>query len=124
MKRLAVGALRRWCRSLTFVDFPRAFSFSETFVKVTLYQSGLGERETESRFLPACMKTSTPRYPCSLKRRKYSAMRSLSDSEDGMGVLQVVMLLAIGAVCLIAIKQWWIPISKYFNALFELLLQR
>jgi hypothetical protein len=51
-------------------------------------------------------------------------MRSLSESEDGMEVLQVVMLLAIGAVCLIAIRQWWIPISKYFNALFELLVQK
>ncbi len=44
-------------------------------------------------------------------------------SEDGGEALQVVMLLAIAAVCLITIRQWWIPISGYFNALIELLLQ-
>ncbi len=48
----------------------------------------------------------------------------MSDSEEGMEALQVVMLLAIAAVCLIAIRHWWIPISQYFNALFELLLQQ
>lgn len=35
----------------------------------------------------------------------------MSDSEEGMEALQVAMLLAIAAVCLIPIQHWWIPIS-------------
>jgi hypothetical protein len=64
------------------------------------------------------------RHPRTWKRSKHFAGSSMSDSEEGMEALQVVMLLAIAAVCLIAIRHWWIPISQYFNALFELLLQQ
>ncbi len=45
-----------------------------------------------------------------------------SRDERGLEALQVVMVLAISAVCLVAIKVWWDVLSRYFNSLFEILL--
>jgi len=69
------------------------------------------------------MRTYTRRITGYWKRRSHWVNRFLSGSEAGVETLQVVMLLAIAAVCLITIRQWWAPISAYFRALVELLIQ-
>jgi hypothetical protein len=73
--------------------------------------------------LPIAMTTSNRRISRYWKRRTQWAHRFLTGSEAGVETLQVVMLLAIAAVCLITIRQWWVPISAYFRALIELLIQ-
>ena len=76
-----------------------------------------------SSFQPIVMRIYIRNIPVHWKRREHVMQRFFRVSEDGGEALQVVMLLAIAAVCLITIRQWWIPISGYFNALIELLLQ-
>jgi hypothetical protein len=42
--------------------------------------------------------------------------------ERGLEALQTVMILAIAALCLLVLKVWWDPWSRFFKAIFEILL--
>lgn len=41
---------------------------------------------------------------------------------EGLEALQIVMILAIAAVCLVFVKAFWTPLSQWFVALIEIFL--
>jgi Flp pilus assembly pilin Flp len=43
------------------------------------------------------------------------SLRNFHENEAGLEALQVVMIVAVAAVCLIAIKAKWPDIKEFFN---------
>jgi hypothetical protein len=52
-------------------------------------------------------------------RNPWKALRSFHEDEDGLETLQVVMIIAVAAIALIAVKTFWEDIKEWAEKMIE-----